>query len=67
LPGALRITEEDLHIGGHREALVFGHLQSSVPGQGAPQGRGEFTNVPAQRGRSDLATVRQPASAVSDG
>src|SRR5258708_5901513 len=40
LPGALRITEEDLHLGGHGEALVFGHLQPSVPGQGAPQGRG---------------------------
>ena len=50
LPGALRIAEEDFHIGGHGEALMFGHLQSSVPGQGAPQGRGEFTNVPAQRG-----------------
>ena len=50
LPGALRITEEDLHIGGHGEALVFGHLQPSVPGQGAPQGRGELTNLPAQRG-----------------
>ena len=50
LPGALRITEEDFHLGGHREALVFGHLQPSVPGQRAPQGRGELTNVPAQRG-----------------
>src|SRR5258708_31406045 len=40
LPGALRITEEDLHLGGHGEALVFGHLQPSVPGQRAPQGRG---------------------------
>jgi hypothetical protein len=48
--GLCGITEEDLHLGGHGEALVFGHLQPSVPGQGAPQGRGEFTNVPAQRG-----------------
>jgi len=33
LPGALRIAEVDFHLGGHREALVFGHLQSSVPRQ----------------------------------
>jgi hypothetical protein len=50
LPRALRITEVDFHIGGHREALVFGHLQPSVPGQRAPQGHGELTNLPAQRG-----------------
>ena len=42
LPGALRITEVDFHIGVHREALVFGHLVPPVPGQRAPQGRGEF-------------------------
>src|SRR5579872_805459 len=33
LPRALRITEIDFHIGGHREALVLGHLQSAIPGQ----------------------------------
>ena len=50
LPGALRITEVDLHLRVHREALVFGHLQASVPSQGASQGCGQFTNLPAQRG-----------------
>ncbi len=50
LPRTLRITEVDFHIRGHREALVFGHLQPSVPRQRAPQGRGELTNLPAQRG-----------------
>jgi hypothetical protein len=29
---------------------VFGHLQASVPGQRSPQGRGQFTNLAAQRG-----------------
>src|SRR5260370_3654713 len=50
LPRTLRITEVDFYIRGHREALVFGHLQPSVPRQRAPQGRGELTNLPAQRG-----------------
>jgi hypothetical protein len=50
LPGALRITEEDLHIGGHGKALVFGHLAASVPGQRTPERRREFANVAAQRG-----------------
>jgi hypothetical protein len=47
LPRALRITEVDFHIRGHRESLVFGHLQPAVPGQRAPQGRREFPNLPA--------------------
>ena len=38
LPGALRITEVDLHLRGHREAFVSGHLQASIPGQRTPQG-----------------------------
>jgi hypothetical protein len=50
LPGALRITEVDVHFRVHREALVFSHLQASVPSQRAPQGRGQFTNLPAQCG-----------------
>jgi len=33
LPRALWITEVDFHIRGHREALVLGHLQATVPGQ----------------------------------
>src|SRR5271170_6273797 len=58
LPRALRITEVDVHLRGHGEALVFGHLQPSVPGQRAPQRRGEFTSLPGQRidyGRCVLA------------
>jgi hypothetical protein len=58
LPGTLRITEVDVHLRGHGEALMFGHLQPSVPGQRAPQRRGEFTNLPGQRidyGRCVLA------------
>ena len=50
LPKALRITEVHFHIRGHREALVLGHLQPTVPGQRAPQCRREFPNVSAQRG-----------------
>ncbi len=46
----MRITEVNFHIRVHREGPVFGHLQSAVPGQRTPQGRGEFTNVPAQCG-----------------
>ena len=49
LPRALRIAEVHFHIRGHCEGLVFGHLQPAVPGQRAPQGGGEFPNVPAQR------------------
>jgi hypothetical protein len=45
LPGTLRITEVDFHIRGHCKVLVFGHLQSPVPGQRASQGSGKFTNV----------------------
>src|SRR5271165_1147669 len=45
LPGTLRITEVDVHLRGDGEALVFGHLQPSVPGQRAPQRGGEFTNL----------------------
>jgi hypothetical protein len=48
LPRALRITEVDFHLRGHREALVFGHLQPSVPRQRAPQGHGELRKVSAQ-------------------
>src|ERR1700678_4235679 len=50
LPRALRITEVDLHLRVHREALVFGHLQTSVPGQRAPQRRGQFTNLSTESG-----------------
>ena len=46
----MRITEVDFHIRSHREVLVFGHLQSSIPGQRTPKGRGEFANLPAQCG-----------------
>ncbi len=37
LPGAMRITEVDFHIRGHREGLVLGHLQPAIPRQRAPQ------------------------------
>ena len=33
LPGALRVTEVDLHIGGDCEALVIGHFFPAIPGQ----------------------------------
>jgi hypothetical protein len=32
----------------YRKVLVFGHLQSAIPRQRAPQGSGEFTNMPTQ-------------------
>jgi hypothetical protein len=50
LPGTVGITEVDLHICGHTEGFVLGHLVSPVPGQRSAQGDGEFTNVPAQCG-----------------
>jgi len=34
LPGTLRIAEVNLHIRRDRKLFVFGHLQSTVPGQG---------------------------------
>jgi hypothetical protein len=46
----MRITEVHLHIRGHRESLVLGHLQPPVPRQRAPQGRWEFPNLPASGG-----------------
>src|ERR1700678_3213615 len=45
LPGALRIAEVNLHIGSYREVLVFGHLQSAIPGQRALQRSWEFANM----------------------
>jgi len=36
LPRTLRVTEVDLHLCRHRKALVFGHLEASVPGQRTP-------------------------------
>ena len=50
LPRALRIAEVDVHLRGHGEALVFGYLQPSVPGQGPSQRRGELTNLRGQCG-----------------
>src|SRR5712664_1010790 len=50
LPGAVRITEVDFHIRGHREGFVFGHLQPTIPRQRAPQGCWELSNLPAQCG-----------------
>src|SRR5277367_1091341 len=50
LPGTVGITEVDLHIRGHTEGLVLGHLVSPIPRQRSAQRRGEFTNVPAQCG-----------------
>lgn len=35
LPGAVRIAEIDLHIGGHGEAGMGGQLRAPVPGQRA--------------------------------
>ena len=47
LPGAVRVTEVNFHICGHREGFVFGHLQPAIPRQRAPQGCGEPANLPA--------------------
>ena len=46
----MRITEVNFHIRGYGEGFVLGHLQSAIPGQGAPQGCGQPTNLPAQCG-----------------
>jgi len=50
LPRALRITQVDLHIGGHRKTFMLGHLQPAIPRQRTPQRCRESTNVPGQRG-----------------
>ena len=36
LPGRVRITEEHLRVGGHREPGMLGHLAATVPGQRLP-------------------------------
>jgi hypothetical protein len=41
-------VEVDLHIRGHREVLVFGHLQVRDPRSASAAGRGEFTSMPTQ-------------------
>src|SRR5262249_32478517 len=48
LPGTLRIAEINLHICSYRKLLVFGHLQSAVPGQRASQRRRKFTDMLTQ-------------------
>src|SRR5579863_8710010 len=48
LPRALWIAKINLHVGSYREVLVFGHLQSAVPGQRAFQRSGKFSNMLAQ-------------------
>jgi len=50
LPRTLRITEVHLHIGGHGEALVLGHLRPAIPGQRAPQRRRKLAHMLAQGG-----------------
>src|ERR1700746_1176623 len=50
LPWALGIAEVNLYVRSHREAFVLGHLQPAVPGQRAPQRRGQSAHVPAQGG-----------------
>ena len=37
-----------MHLRGHGKALVFGHLEDSVPSEGASQSCGEFANLPGQ-------------------
>ena len=37
LPGALRIAEVDVDLGGDGEIFVTGELQSAIPCQGAPE------------------------------
>ena len=49
LPGALRITEVDVDLGGDGEVFCDWPAQTSIPGQGASERRGEFTNLPTQR------------------
>ena len=53
LPGTVGITEVDLHVCGHTEGFVLGHLVSPVPRQRSAQGHGEFANVPTQCGAPD--------------
>ena len=50
LPGTLRITEVDVDLCGHGEGLMFSHLETSVPGQRAPQRCGQLSNLPGERG-----------------
>jgi hypothetical protein len=45
---AVRVTEVDLHIRGHREGLVLGHLLPAIPCQRSPQGCWKPANLPAQ-------------------
>ena len=59
LPRALRITQVDVHIGGHRKTFMLGHLQPAIPRQRAPQRCGESTNLPAQCGNGRHALGRK--------
>ena len=45
LPRTLWIAEINLHFRVHRETFVLGHFQSAIPGQRAPQSRGQLANV----------------------
>jgi hypothetical protein len=54
LSGALWIAEVDLHIGGNRKLLVFGHFQPAVPRQRAPPRGGEFSYMPTQGGNDNF-------------
>ena len=52
LPGAMRVTKEDVHIGINCKLNVFGHLFALVPGQGAAQLR-----ISGHREREDRTVV----------
>ena len=55
LPRALRITEVDFHIRGHREALVFGHLQPFGPTSTSAAGtRGAYERAGSAQRRLSL-------------
>ena len=49
LPGAARIAEVDLEVGGHGEAVVASHLLALIPRQRASQLYRQLTNLGATR------------------
>ena len=60
LPRTLRITEVDLHVGGHGERGVLRQLEAAVPGERAAQGRRERPHLARHR-RDDAGGVLAPA------
>src|SRR5207245_9504318 len=57
LPGAARVAEVDLDLGGDGELGVVGHLQAAIPGQRAAQLLRQARDLPAER-LGDRAAAR---------